>query len=168
MRAHPAQIVGVLALVVSAALLSGPAAEGAVGASTTEDGWGPLPHSRPIEAEVHDPWRAPDHQFGPGNRGIEYDSAPGATVRASQAGRVTFAGAVAGVRWVTVRHSGRLRTTVGPLESIDVAVGESVGRGDLVGRASGRLHFSARLDGDYIDPALLFGPMQVVVRLVHG
>src|SRR3954447_6175941 len=58
----------------------------------------------PVDAPVHDPFRAPVGPYGPGHRGIEYDTAPGTPVGASAEGTVLFAGDVAGARWVTIRH----------------------------------------------------------------
>lgn len=126
----------------------------------------PQHHDPPVDAPVVDPFRAPPEPWLPGNRGIEYGPTSGRTVRASAPGIVTFAGQVAGNLFVTVAHDSVLRTTVGFLERVDVAAGDVVVQGQPLGLAGDSLHFSARQDGAYIDPALLFGRYEVRVRLV--
>ena len=68
-------------------------------------------YAPPVDAPVADPFRPPATGFGPGNRGIEYATAPGTVVRAVGDGVVAFAGLVAGTRHVTVRHADGVRTT---------------------------------------------------------
>ena len=60
----------------------------------------------PVDAPVADPFRPPEDPYGPGNRGIEYDTEPGSVVRAAAAGSVVFSGAVAGSLYVTLDHGG--------------------------------------------------------------
>ena len=110
----------------------------------------------PVDSPVHDPFRAPDTPYGPGHRGVEYDTAPGTPVAAVTQGTVVFAGEVAGVLWVSVRHPDGVRTTYGPMAALAVGVGQSVTTGAVVGTTSGRLLLTARLDGNYFDPAQLF------------
>ena len=123
----------------------------------------PPTYRPPVDAPVSDPFRAPSSPYGPGNRGLEYDTAPGTEVRAAADGRVTFAGSVAGARHVTVLHPDGLRTTASYLATIAVVVGQEVAQGDLLGTTEGRLHFGARSGDAYLDPASLFveGPPQV-------
>lgn len=125
-------------------------------------------HIPPVDAPVTDPFRLPEHEFGPGNRGIEYRTTVGAEVVASAPGTVSFAGSVAGSSFVTVDHGGGLVTTVGFLDEVAVGRGEVVGQGDVLGLAGDRTHFSARQDGVYFDPVLLFGAVHISVRLVDG
>ena len=109
----------------------------------------------PLEAEVIDPFRRPEHVGAPGNRGLEYDPEPGQPVRASAEGEVVFSGSVVHNRFVTLLHRDGLRTTYGYLGWIAVDEGEWVAAGQLLGRASARFFFSVR-DGDvYLDPALV-------------
>ena len=94
-----------------------------------------------------------------GHWGVDVAASPGTTVAAAAPGRVTFAGTVAGRRSVTVDHGGGIRTSVSYLALIDVAVGRIVAAGDPLGRsgrAHGReaVHFSVRVDGEYVDPAV--------------
>jgi len=123
-------------------------------------------HVPPVVAPVADPFRAPSHPFGAGNRGIEYDTTPGAPVTASADGRVVFAGPVAGGRHVTVLHADGVRTSYSFLDEIRVTVGQQVRQGDQIGVAGERLHFGARLGDAYFDPASLFGTTTVEVELL--
>ena len=127
---------------------------------------GPVIHEPPVDAPVVDPFRQPENPFGPGNRGIEYGPTSGHVVRASAGGVVTFAGSVAGNLFVTVAHDGSLRTTVGFLEQVLVSPGDAVVQGQPIAIGAASLHFSARVDGLYIDPATLFQRFEVHVRLV--
>ena len=122
--------------------------------------------SPPTDAAVLDPFRLPNGPYGAGNRGIEYDTDDGAPIVAAAAGTVAFAGPVAGNLFVSVDHPGGLRSTYGFVGHIVVDEGEPIERGGLVAIADGPFHFTARLDGNYIDPAPLFGRRRVSARLV--
>jgi hypothetical protein len=122
--------------------------------------------SPPTEAAVFDPFRLPDGPYGAGNRGIEYDTSDGDLVLAAGAGNVAFAGQVSRSLFVSIDHPGGLRTTYGFVGRILVRKGASVSRGDVVAVAEGPFHFTARLQGDYLDPALLFGSLESRVRLI--
>jgi murein DD-endopeptidase MepM/ murein hydrolase activator NlpD len=104
--------------------------------------------------------------YGPGHRGIDIAAPVGATVRAPAAGRIVFAGPVAGTTWVTLLVAQGVRVTLGPLLD-PVAVGRvpskaplgRVGSGHRVGSTEGAgsgpaatLHLSVRVDGVYVDP----------------
>ena len=106
--------------------------------------------------------------FGPGHRGIDIAASVGELVRSPTAGRVVFAGRVAGRNWVSLLVAPGVLVTLGPLlDPVTTAdrvrlrtpVGR-VGPGHApppVGRAgSGRegatLHLSVRVDGVYVDP----------------
>jgi murein DD-endopeptidase MepM/ murein hydrolase activator NlpD len=112
-------------------------------------------YAPPVDAPVVDPFRAPEHPYGPGNRGLEYGTAGGEVVRAAAPGEVTFAGAVGGERFVTVLHADRVRTTYGRLEATDVVVGAPVEAGEAVGRAGPGFIWTARLGEAYLDPSIL-------------
>ena len=120
----------------------------------------------PVDAPVVDPFRLPENPYGPGNRGIEYDTEPGDLVRAAAAGAVLFAGAVAGTLHVTVDHGGGLVSSYSYLQRITVRAGTGVARGAVIGIAGERLHFGVRFEGTYTDPADLIGVRRVRVRLV--
>ena len=122
----------------------------------------------PVDAPVSDPFRAPDNPYGPGNRGIEYATGYGEPVRAAAAGVVVFAGLVAGELYVTVDHGGGLLTSYSYLSRLSVSDADTVSSGDVIGFTGERaFHFSARLHGEYIDPANFIGVRRVRVRLIH-
>lgn len=120
----------------------------------------------PVDAPVTDPFRPPENPYGPGNRGVEYDTEPGDVVRAAAPGAVAFAGAVAGTLHVTVDHGGGLVSSYSYLQRLSVRVGTHVDQGAVIGVAGERLHFSVRLEGSYSDPAGFIGVRRVRVRLV--
>lgn len=112
----------------------------------------------PVAGDVVAPFDPPSSPYGPGRRGVRLDADVGEAVRAVRAGRVAFAGPVAGTPWVSVDHGGGLRTSYGPVAPL-VAAGDRVVAGAVVGRVAegdaddpGGLHWGARVDGVYIDP----------------
>ena len=120
----------------------------------------------PVDAPVTDPFRSPENPYGPGNRGVEYDTEPGDVVRAAASGTVVFAGAVAGALHMTVDHGGGLVSSYSYLQRLSVRLGAAVDQGAVIGVAGERLHFSVRLEGAYTDPAGFIGVRRVRVRLV--
>lgn len=105
----------------------------------------------------------PESDYGPGHRGIDLPGRVGETVRAVAAGRVTFAGRVAGIWTITIDH-GAERSTYQPVRP-RVRVGDAVDAGQPIGRLLAG-HPSCRrtclnlgrLRGDeYLDPADLLG-----------
>ena len=90
------------------------------------------------------------------------------SVRAAAAGVVSFAGVVAGTRYVVVDHAaGGLRATYGDLAASELAVGDVVAAGAVVGRVGERgLHFGLRRGETYVDPAPLLGRLVERPRLV--
>jgi hypothetical protein len=110
--------------------------------------------------------------YGPGHRGIDIAASVGELVRSPTAGRVVFAGRVAGTNWVSLLVAPGVVVTLGPLLD-PAAPTDRLGRRSPVGRvgpghstppvgraASGResgregatLHLSVRVDGIYVDP----------------
>src|SRR5438270_2052468 len=142
---------GVVALLVAGVVRAAPAAAGG--------GYQP-----PVAAPVADPFRPPSSQYGPGNRGLDYATAPGTEVKAAADGEVVFAGQVGGALHVVVLHGDGIRTSYSFLSSIRVQRGDKVHQGQVVGTTgTSQFHFGARAGDAYIDPALLFstGPPQV-------
>lgn len=130
---------------------------------------------RPVPGPVTEPFRAPRGPFGAGHRGVDLAVRPGEPVVAAGAGRVTFAGSVAGTLHVVVAHRGGRRTSYSFLSAVSVRRGDTVGLGAVVGRAGGAvgpghvpgvLHLGLRVGERYVDPAALFGPPDLAA-LVH-
>ncbi|RMH75806.1 MAG: hypothetical protein D6683_10885 [Actinomyces sp.] len=145
-----------LAVVVFALL---PAAPGAAG-----DGEVLRP---PVDVPIAEHFSLPFGPYGPGNRGVDYDAGPGLPVRAVGAGRVVFAGPVAGSLHVSIDHGGGLVSSYSFVGSLTVTEGRIVEAGDVVAVTGPRsLHLGLRLDGDYVDPERFLGRRVVSVHLV--
>jgi len=106
----------------------------------------------------------PLSRYGPGHRGVDLAGEPGQRVRAAAAGRVTYAGSLAGRGVVVIAH-GSTRTTYQPVDAA-VGVGSLVGAGDLLGtlERSGShcapevcLHWGLIEGETYLDPLSLLG-----------
>lgn len=125
-------------------------------------------HDPPVPGAVLRPFDEPAHAYAPGHRGLDLAVATGEPVRVTAPGTVAFAGPVAGEVWVTVAHADGLRTSYGELTDVAVRAGEVVGRGAMLGRATGwhrsgqptperGLHLSVRRGEVYLDPATVLG-----------
>jgi murein DD-endopeptidase MepM/ murein hydrolase activator NlpD len=144
------------ALLISPTVTAGAAADGRFG-------W-------PVRGPVIRGFEAPSSPFGPGHRGIDIAAPFGTPVLAPAEGEVTFAGWVAGARFVTIDHGDGIRSTSSWLSDVVVRRGDLVARGQVVGRsghghaevATPHLHFGVRIDGEYVDPMFLLGPLSVV------
>ncbi|GBE57765.1 murein hydrolase activator NlpD precursor [bacterium BMS3Abin01] len=83
-----------------------------------------------------------------GHRGIDIDTAPGSPVTAAAAGVVAFAGytpAEGGGLTIAIEHQGGLRSTYLQLDTTVVATGQTVSRGEMLGRAGDKpLHFGLK------------------------
>jgi murein DD-endopeptidase MepM/ murein hydrolase activator NlpD len=119
-------------------------------------------HGRPV---VERAFEAPPSPYAAGHRGVDLRAAPGAPVRAAAAGRVAFAGPVAGRGVVAIALAGGLRITYQPVRAA-VAVGEDVTAGEVVGFiqdgpshcADSCLHWGLRQGQAYLDPLSLLPP----------
>ena len=93
--------------------------------------------------------------YGPGHRGIDIAAPMGQVVRAPAAGRVMFAGPVAGTTWVSLRIAPGVLVTLGPVLDPEVTAGP-VGTRSPIGRVGpghgATLHLGVRVDGVYVDP----------------
>ncbi|WP_114855244.1 murein hydrolase activator EnvC [Brachybacterium sp. YJGR34] len=118
--------------------------------------------------EVLVPFDPPEHDYGPGHRGIDLAvTGEGSAVRAVASGTVRFVGAVAGRSVVSVLHADGLISTYEPVAGV-VEEGRRVEAGAVLGTISAPgprphcpgaecLHLGARRGGTYLDPLLLLG-----------
>ena len=120
----------------------------------------------PVRGPIVDPWRPPTTPYGPGNRGIDIGTVPGAVVVSPADGVVTFAGMVGDSRFVVVQSADGIRITIGFLAAVRVRSGQTVRRGQAIGRAGTSVHVGARVDDDYLDPTPLFSGGPPHVRLI--
>nr|WP_308408640.1 M23 family metallopeptidase [Streptomyces sp. AC627_RSS907] len=117
-------------------------------------------------------WEPPATPYGRGHRGVDLAAAAGAPVRAVAAGRVSFAGRVAGRGVVSLELTGTgtgtgeppLRTTYEPVE-VSVAKGDEVAAGEVLGTVGatgshcvGCLHWGLLRGDVYLDPLSLLPP----------
>ena len=120
----------------------------------------------PVASRVVDPFRAPPCTYCPGNRGLEYQPAPGSQVIAAYAGVVAFSGVVAGVRYLVIDQVDGRTATYGRLAAVLVALGATVRPGEPVGTTTGRFFFGLRQGDRYVDPAPFLGVRRYRPRLV--
>ena len=120
----------------------------------------------PVTGRVTDPFRAPSCSYCAGNRGLEYEVGVNAQVRAVAAGVVTWAGSIAGTRYVVIRHANGWRTTYGRLSASSLRTNDRLAQRSLVGTASGSFYFGLRVGEEYRDPAPYLGRLVGRPRLV--
>lgn len=109
----------------------------------------------PVSGPVIGPF-APSGRYA-GHWGIDIAATPGTAARAAAPGRVTFSGTVVDNLTVTIDHGGGLKTSYSYLDDRAVSAGTWVLAGATVGTTGtpheiDALHFSVRVDGDYVDP----------------
>ncbi|MER7761974.1 M23 family metallopeptidase [Streptomyces sp. NPDC097619] len=111
----------------------GAAGAAAARASAAEPPARPSARGRPLPAplRVLRWWDPPPHRYAAGHRGVDLAAPAGTGVRAVGAGRVHFAGRVAGRGVLSLTLPGGLRTTYQPVRPL-VATGERVAAGRLV------------------------------------
>jgi murein DD-endopeptidase MepM/ murein hydrolase activator NlpD len=113
-------------------------------------------------------WEPPSTPYGPGHRGVDLAAPAGTTVRAVAAGRVSFAGRVAGRGVVSLELTGTgdppLRTTYEPVRASvrkgdEVAAGEPLGTAEPTGsHCSACLHWGVLRGDVYLNPLALLPP----------
>jgi murein DD-endopeptidase MepM/ murein hydrolase activator NlpD len=119
---------------------------------------------------VSRPFDPPSTRYGPGHRGADLPGASGQVVRAAGAGRVSYAGLLAGRGVVVVVH-GALRTTYEPVTA-SVRPGQQVTAGQPIGVlvaghagcAGTCLHWGLLRGSVYLDPVQLVsrGPSRLL------
>ncbi|MFF5653339.1 peptidoglycan DD-metalloendopeptidase family protein [Streptomyces collinus] len=161
-----------LLIVTAAALLAPPPPLFAADVSLADDGVPAVGRTWPVglRPRVLRGWEPPATAYGPGHRGVDLAAPAGTPVRAVSAGRVSFAGRVAGKRVVSVDLAGTgdppLRTTYEPVTAT-VEEGEEVEPGEVIGTvdASGShctaapcIHWGLRRGKVYLNPLSLLPP----------
>jgi murein DD-endopeptidase MepM/ murein hydrolase activator NlpD len=102
----------------------------------------------------------PASPYGTGHRGVDIAASRGTPVVAPAAGRVSFAGPVAGALFVSIEHGGGLVSSYAWLSRVLVERGDLVTTGQRIalsgpGHSSmdvAHVHMGVRLDGAYVDP----------------
>ncbi len=131
--------------------------------------------TRPVDGPVVRAFEAPRTPYGPGHRGVDFAAAPGTPVVAAGPGSVVFAGRIGPSSHVVVLHpQSGWRTGYSFLASVAVHYGEVVRAGTVLGTTGGTgdghdgtvLHFSLRIGDEYVDPMLLFRPIDLAT-VVH-
>jgi murein DD-endopeptidase MepM/ murein hydrolase activator NlpD len=129
------------------------------GADDGVDGWSWPLDPRPAVLRGFDP---PAQPWLAGHRGVDLAGAQGQPVLSAGTGIVSYAGRLAGVGIVVVRH-GELRTTYQPVRA-SVQLGEAVDAGEVIGRLEelgshcrpvSCLHWGLLRGRTYLDPLTL-------------
>ncbi|MFE0445792.1 murein hydrolase activator EnvC family protein [Streptomyces fungicidicus] len=150
---------------------SGPAGPAAVAPVAEDAGTPAVGRAWPVgvRPRVLRGWEPPATVYGRGHRGVDLAAAPGTSVRAVAAGRVSFAGRVAGRGVVSVKLDGTgdppLRTTYEPVDA-SVAEGDEVTAGEPVGTVAATgfhcaapcVHWGLLRADAYLDPLTLLPP----------
>jgi murein DD-endopeptidase MepM/ murein hydrolase activator NlpD len=125
---------------------------------------GYTPSIWPVNGTLEGGFGGRRNPFGGGgyefHSGQDIEATPGAPVVSGASGRVSFVGWQNGYgQLVVVDHGGGLTTRYGHLSHIDVSLGQSVARGELVGRvgSTGRstgphLHYEVRINDEPVNP----------------
>jgi Peptidase family M23 len=124
----------------------------------------------PVNGPVIRGFEPPPDPYSAGHRGIDIATPFGSPMVAAQDGVVSFAGFVAGSLFISIDHSGGVRTTYSWLSAVGVKKGATVTRGQLIGSTghghpdvpTPHLHFGAKIGTTYIDPMLLLERASVV------
>jgi murein DD-endopeptidase MepM/ murein hydrolase activator NlpD len=124
----------------------------------------------PVEGPIIRFFEAPATPYSAGHRGIDIAVPFGTAIHAPAAGTVTFAGWIAGSMFMTVDHGDGVKTSYSWVSGFAVAKGDAVNRGEVIAYSghghpdvpTPHLHFSARVNGVYIDPLLLLRGLDLV------
>ena len=130
--------------------------------------------TRPVDGSVVRQFEPPRTRYAPGHRGVDFAAAPGTPVVAAGPGVVVFAGSIGPSSHVVVLHEpSGWRTGYSFLASVAVRLGEPVSAGAVVGTSGGVgdnhdgtvLHFSLRIGDTYVDPMILFRPIDLATAV---
>jgi murein DD-endopeptidase MepM/ murein hydrolase activator NlpD len=129
----------------------------------------------PLRGPIVRGYEEPANPYASGHRGIDIGASVGTPVKAAASGTVHFAGKVAGSMFVSIDHDGGLQTTYSWVSEIDTHKGAQVQKGDVIALSGTghpgstdptHLHFGVKKDGEYVDPMLYLGAIDVV-DLIH-
>ena len=148
-----------LVLVATSLLLGSPSARAAP--ASAPEGWVWPVGTGDQPPRVARGFAPPAQRWEAGHRGVDLVAEAGTPVRAAGAGRVVYAGLLAGRGVVSVVH-GELRTTYEPVQA-SVTTGQHVAAGDVVGSLQPQghcvpvacLHWGLRRGEAYLDPLAL-------------
>lgn len=88
------------------------------------------------------------------HNGLQLATRTGSPVRAIYPGEVLFAAPFQGYGWTTVmHHSGRVFTLYAGLQDLEVAKGDVLSLGHVIGRSADSLYFEIRVENRPVDPA---------------
>lgn len=113
----------------------------------------------------------PKTAYAAGHRGVDLAAQPGDAVLAVADGQVTHVGVINGRGTISVLHGTGIRSTHEPVEA-DVAVGQSVSRGQVIGVVSDVaghcapatcLHLGAIRAETYLDPLTLLTVPRIIL-----
>ena len=123
------------------------------------------------EPRILVPFDKPEQRWSSGHRGIDLSADEGDQSYAPNKGRVTFRSTVVDRPVIVIDHGSGFKTSLEPAES-DLSVGTWVEAGSKIGTVSTGahcsnrcLHWGVRLDGEYIDPALLIKDLRPSILL---
>jgi murein DD-endopeptidase MepM/ murein hydrolase activator NlpD len=130
----------------------------------------------PVQGPVIRGFDPPDSPYGSGHRGIDIGAAVGTVVVAPVPGTVTFAGSVAGARYVTIDHGGGVSSTYSWLSAVLVHAGDVVARGEAIALSGfahpaeatrSSLHMGVKRGDVYVDPLDYLLPLDLttIIRL---
>jgi murein DD-endopeptidase MepM/ murein hydrolase activator NlpD len=130
----------------------------------------------PVQGPVLRGFDPPDSPYGSGHRGIDIGAPIGTVVVAPAPGTVTFAGIVAGARYVSIDHGGGVSSTYSWLSAVMVHAGDVVARGEAIARSGfahpaeatrSSLHMGVKRDDVYVDPLEYLLPLDLttIIRL---
>lgn len=126
------------------------------------------------DVRVFREFEGPAQNWLPGHRGVDLVATPGFSVLAPQEGVVSFRGVVVDRPVLVIDHGHGFKSSFEPVTS-ELSVGDWVSARDIIGELSTGahclnqcLHWGVRLNGDYIDPALLIEDLRPSVLLPLG
>ncbi|WP_404289881.1 M23 family metallopeptidase [Glutamicibacter arilaitensis] len=123
------------------------------------------------EPKILNAFDKPAEKWSAGHRGVDLAAVEGTQVIAPNRGRITFLGVVVDRPVLVIDHGYGFKTSLEPVTS-ELSVGSWVESGAKLGtvakgaHCSGRcIHWGVRLDGEYIDPALLIEDLRPSILL---